>query len=554
MALKRTQFFDLIKQRLKRLNVNYQIKRMAGQVAQHAHPDQAHRPVVFFNASTRLVGMSLNASFALLASWALRLQGIPVIQFICQAGMSYCVLGTSRKDPAQPPPCKACITQSRVLYSGTEVSPFIYQPDQELRAALQGLTLKQLQEFCLPFDKTLGSHSKTSNRDAFIPLGKLVMPSVRWVLRRNSLQDDEPTRFLLKEYILSAQHVSSKFSILLSQIDPIAVVVFSGQFFPEATVRWVSQFRGIRSITHEVGLQPFSAFFTTGEATAYPLTIPDEFELDEKQNSRLDKYLEHRFQGKFSMAGIHFWPEIKGLDASLEKRMKAFDQVVPVFTNVIFDTSQPHSNVLFTDMFTWLDLVLKVASAHPETIFIIRAHPDEDRPGKESQESVRQWADSRQLAQFPNILFIPAAQRLSSYALIQQAKFVMIYNSTIGLEASLMGAAVLCAGRSRFTQLPTVFFPATLEEYSHKLEEFLSTGKIFVPPHFQRNARRFLYYQLYRSSLPFGDYLEEDDIWPGFVKLRQFKPHKLSPASSPTMKSILTGILENGDFLLDADL
>jgi Capsule polysaccharide biosynthesis protein len=187
-------------------------------------------------------------------------------------------------------------------------------------------------------------------------------------------------------------------------------------------------------------------------------------------------------------------------------------------------------------------------------MFIIRAHPDEDRPGKESQESVRQWADHRQVAHIPNILFIPAEQRLSSYALIQQAKFVMIYNSTIGLEASLMGAAVLCAGRSRFTQLPIVFFPATLEEYSHKLEEFLSIGKIFVPPHFQRNARRFLYYQLYRSSLPFGDYLEEDGIWPGFVKLRQFKVHQLSPASSPTMKSILPGILENGEFLLDADL
>ncbi|HEX9090946.1 MAG TPA: hypothetical protein VF831_05620 [Anaerolineales bacterium] len=552
--MKFTQVIDLINQRFKRMNVNHQVRRMAEQVEQHAHPDPAQRPVIVFNASTRLVGMSLNSAFSLLTSLALRLQGVPVIQFTCQAGMSYCVLGTSRKNPAQPPPCKACIAQSRVLYSGAEVSPFTYQPDRELQAALQGLTLQQLQEFSLPFDKALGNLSNPSGCDALIPLGRLVLPSVRWVLRRHSLLDDEPTRFLLKEYILSAHHVTSKFSILLSQLNPIAVVVFNGQFFPEATVRWISQYWGIRSITHEVGLQPFSAFFTTGEATAYPLTIPDDFELDDRQNARLNDYLEHRFQGNFSMAGIHFWPEMKGLDASLEKRMKAFNQVVPVFTNVIFDTSQPHSNVLFTDMFAWLDLILQVASNHPETMFIIRAHPDEDRPGKESQESVRQWADRKQVAHIPNILFIPAAQKLSSYALIQQAKFVMIYNSTIGLEASLMGAAVLCAGRSRFTQLPTVFFPASIQEYAQQLEEFLSTGKIFIPPHFQRNARQFLYYQLYRSSLPFSEYLEEDGIWPGFVKLRQFKPHQLSPASSPTMKTILAGILENGDFLLDADL
>jgi hypothetical protein len=35
----------------------------------------------------------------------------------------------------------------------------------------------------------------------------------------------------------------------------------------------------------------------------------------------------------------------------------------------------------------------------------------------------------------------------------------MIYNSTIGMEAAIMGAPVLCAGKARFTQLDTVFFP-----------------------------------------------------------------------------------------------
>jgi len=64
--------------------------------------------------------------------------------------------------------------------------------------------------------------------------------------------------------------------------------------------------RGIRVITHEVGLQPASAFFTDGEATAYPIHIPDEFELNDAQNAKLDAYLARRFQGDFTMAGIKF--------------------------------------------------------------------------------------------------------------------------------------------------------------------------------------------------------------------------------------------------------
>ena len=541
----------MAEERLKRININRQIKRTAAQVNLHAHPDPAQRVVVFFNASTRLVGVSLNAAYALLTSWALRLQGIPVVQFTCWAGMSHCVLGTTRDNVTQHPPCRACISQSKWLYESAQVSPFTYLPDRHLSAKLKSFTTQQLQEF--EYQPDWLADRQSTHPALSIPLGKLVLPSIRWVLRRHNLQDDEATRYLLGEYILSANRVAQEFSALLDKADPMAVVVFNGQFFPEAAARWIAQQRGIRTITHEVGLQPFSAFFTTGEATAYPLTVPDDFELNEAQNARLDAYLSKRFQGKFSMAGIQFWSDMQDLDGSLLQRVETFKQIVPVFTNVIFDTSQPHSNVIFPDMFAWLDLVLDLASRHPETMFIIRAHPDEDRPGKESRESVRQWAEHRQVSGIPNVLFIPASQMLSSYELIQRSKFVMIYNSTIGLEASLLGAPVLCAGQSRFTQIPTVFFPTTLQEYHHMAEELLSAASIAVPPEFQHNARRFLYYQLYRSSLPFGDFLQEDGIWPGFVRLRKFDLQNLTPATSPAIKTILKGILENGNFLMDAD-
>ncbi len=67
-------------------------------------------------------------------------------------------------------------------------------------------------------------------------------------------------------------------------------------------------------ITHEVGMRPYTAFFTPGEATAYPIDIPPDFDLSAEQNQRLDQYLEQRFQGNFSMAGVRFWPQMRGLD------------------------------------------------------------------------------------------------------------------------------------------------------------------------------------------------------------------------------------------------
>src|SRR4030043_819443 len=245
------------------------------------------------------------------------------------------------------------------------------------------------------------------------------------------------------------------------------------------------------------------------------------------------------------MGGIRFWSEMDGLNEAFLHRAAGFKQIVPVFTNVIFDTSQPHSNVVFPHMFAWLDLVLDIIQDHPETLFVLRAHPDETRPGKTSQESVSQWVTQNHIDALPNLIFVDSNQSHSSYDLIQRSKFVMVYNSTIGLEASIMGIPVVSAGRARYTQLPTVFFPSTLQEYLHQVNALLDAHVISVPPEFKYNARRFLYYQLFRSSLPFSDYLEEDGIWPGFVRLQKFFPQSLTSSPSPSLKAILKGIFED---------
>jgi len=525
---------------VRRLN-NFKIASVASQVTRK-EPMPTGAPVVFFKASTGIDDLSWNSGFHLLASWALRLQGVPVAYFACNSGMSKCVLGTNRETPHNEMPCRSCVYQSRTLYTSVEtfersnvqtasVNWFDYQRNAELTHAITDLSVPELMTF--------------EWQD--IPLGELCLPGLRWILRIHHLDDDENTRYLLREYILSAWNVSVKFADFLDQIQPRAVIVFNGQFYPEATARFVAQKRGIKVITHEVGLQPATAYFTEGEATAYPIHIPDEFELNDEQNAKLDAYLAKRFQGDFTMAGIKFWGDMKGLDESFLQKTLQFKQIVPIFTNVIFDTSQPHANTVFDDMFQWLDLVLETIRSHPKTLFVIRAHPDELRVRKSSRETVQGWISSRSVDKEANVVFVNPHESLSSYELIQRSKFVMIYNSTIGLEASIMGAPVLCAGKARFTHYPTVFFPQNVKEYQMKLEEFLGKGNIEVPLGFKRNARKFLYYQLFRTSLPFGEFLKPS-VRTTQTRLKSFALDNL--LKSDAVEAILDGVLNNGNFLL----
>jgi hypothetical protein len=521
----------------RRTRQNRRIRAMARQVF-FLSPRARHAPLVFFNASTRLSGLSLNAGFSLLAAWSLRLGGVPVVHFVCRSGLSRCVLGTQRGKPEQPPPCAECLNQSRTNVAFSQAKWFDLHADEPLDALLGTLNLEQLEEF---------THHE-------MPLGKLVLPSLRWILRRHHLPDDEDTRFLCRQYIRSAWSLAQQFTAVLEEVKPQAVVVFNGMFYPEASARWVAMQKGVRVISHEVGLQPVSAYFTSGEATAYPIDIPAEFEMSPAQNQRLEQYLEQRFQRNFSMAGIRFWPEMVRPDPVFWEKAAGFKQIVPIFTNVVFDTSQGHANVVFPHMFAWLDLVLKIIRTHPETLFIIRAHPDECRPGKESLESVADWVRLNQIVEGPqalaNVRFIDAGEYFSSYELIQKSKFVMVYNSTIGLEASILGVPVLCGGKARFTQLPTVFFPASPDEYRQCSEEFLTLEQIDVPPEFQINARRFLYYQLFRTSLPFESFLEDDGIWKGYVRLKPFRWDSLLAENSPALKTIADGLLNSTSFLL----
>ena len=114
-------FIQRIKRGLVRRLNNLKIASVARKVVREEPPPNG-APVVFFKASTGIDDLSWNSGFHLLASWAFRLQGIPVVYFACDSGLSKCVLGTNRDDPHKEMPCKSCVMQSKTLYK--TVQPF----------------------------------------------------------------------------------------------------------------------------------------------------------------------------------------------------------------------------------------------------------------------------------------------------------------------------------------------------------------------------------------------------------------------------------------------
>jgi hypothetical protein len=487
-------------------------------------------PVLFFNASTRTWGISQNAAFGLLASWGLRLNGVPVRYFVCNAGLEQCVLGTVRTRLERSPPCNLCMRLSHQMYP-RNLTDCLDPPHEDWDS--------------LPrFDhvKTLDELREVEAEG--LPLGELCFPSLRWILRRHNIQDTEAVRNLYNKYLRAGMHLARNFENLINTKLPRAVVVFNGVTFPEAIVRQVALRNDIPVVTHEVGIQPFSVFFSHGEATAYPIEMEDDFVLSTEDEAILDEHLSRRFKGTFSMAGVQFWPEMHGLDEELLAKAESFRQIAAVFTNVIFDTSQIHANTVFHDMFDWLRQIVTYTRRHPETLFVVRAHPDELRKGKESLETVEQVLDVEGALELDNLHFIPPKEFISSYELIKKSKLVLVYNSSIGLEATLLGRVVLCGGKSRYSDYPTAYFPTTPENYFQLADRFLNENDPLTPEEFIHQARRFMYYQHFFTSLDFSPFLMAHSRFPGYLQFSDFNPLDLLVDRCEELRIIHDGILD----------
>lgn len=513
------------------------IKEIELEVTQHEPPAQnAKSSIALLNTTTSPGWISFTSMIGLLTGWSLRLSGHRVVNWVCHSGMIRCPHGTYRYALGAYPPCNACVqVKSEVLHHSRR-EYFRFDP-----------TIRQ--RFALP-KGTASLDELMAMRYKEIAVGRLCLPSLRHALKRHNLLPDKTTVGIYKDYILSGANIVDAFTEFLLKVQPKAVVVFNGFTFPEAVARAVALQRGIPVITYEVGFRAHSAFFSHGLAPECLVDIPSGFQLGVHEEQELDRYLKQRFGGNFTMGGVRFWPEMTSLGDEFAAKASQYQQVVSIFTNTVYDTSQVTANTVFSSMFDWLEETLKLARNWPNTLFIVRAHPDEFRQGvQKSCELVADWLEEKGLLSIENLLFIPPTQHISSYELVKVSKFCLVYNSTIGLEAVILGIPAICGGKTKYSAVSFVRCFDSPAEYLSQVSASLAADKITFPPEWRDEARRFFYYLFFKASLDLSRCVEPMDG--GGLTLRRLRAEELRPDQSREMGIIYDGIINGSSFCYD---
>jgi hypothetical protein len=294
-----------------------------------------------------------------------------------------------------------------------------------------------------------------------LPIGQWIKNSLIRYLRRE-LNDDDQARDAARMFLAGALVVYDVASRVLDEGWDL-VFMLSGKFLHERVFYELARRRGIDVFLYERGyiadtlVMGFNAFINEYDlGDDWPRLA--EMDVSDDQLRDVDTYLAVRRTGDRSAAVgklDDFWPEIENDQAAIREKLSLPESkhINLLCSNIAWDTAAIGREIAFTGLFDWVGFCIDCAKDWDDSVLVIRVHPAEVR--RKSQPTLDRLEDmvARAFPELPeNVYIVTAESPLSTYALAEMADRVLVYTSTIGLEAARLGKEVVAAGRTHYAR------------------------------------------------------------------------------------------------------
>ena len=145
-----------------------------------------------------------------------------------------------------------------------------------------------------------------------------------------------------------------------------------------------------------------------------------------------------------------------------------YDIVIPL--NIFWDAAALGRCALFDSPYDWLLNVVSYILFDTKYSVVLRQHPHEKI--FQDQFKTGTLIGNALISRFkghPRFRFISSTDQINTYHLIKQAKMVLPFTSTIGIEAALMGKQVIVASNVYYSNQPFVYKARSVEDYFDKI-------------------------------------------------------------------------------------
>ncbi|TAK34786.1 MAG: hypothetical protein EPO21_08435 [Chloroflexota bacterium] len=386
-----------------------------------------------------------------------------------------------------------------------------------------------------------------------LPLGLFAQISLKSHFLRGTVStEDTRTLPAYRAFLTTGMVLADAYERLLSQTTPDSILMLNGKYITQRVPFELARHRHIPVVTYECGFQRNSAVFSRNQmandcaldewwpaVARVPLTLTQE--------ARLEAYLEGRTRGA-PLDNVTYNPRSVDEPTVILDRLRLDKNVrtVSLFTNILWDSACIDKDLMFANMLDWIEKTIEYFGARPDVHLVIRVHPAEVVLPDKSLQPVHQEIVQRMKTLPPNVRVVGPESDLSSYALVDMSDLVLVYTSTVGLEAATRGKTVLVAGETHYRGKGFTVDPNTREDYYAALAYLLGRHGTDCANEVRTLARRYAYLLFFRFMLPFTLY--DADAYPRVFRFKRLSD--LAKGRNEVLDLICNGILDAQPFLL----
>lgn len=303
-----------------------------------------------------------------------------------------------------------------------------------------------------------------------------------WIegLKGASVYTDDEIVILCKQY---AQVYLSGLSAFLNGNPLDRAIVFSDAYTFSETLLYLTKDTGVSVATYESG-NNMMRYMARGNAN-HMLDLRDTLQghyLQDKAKRRIaheaEAYYRSYIHKEFTedMRGKVFTNFVEStLQPKRGKQGLQFDIIMPL--NVDYDGAALKYSGAFRCLRDWLFETLAFLSEHTNATVAIREHPAYrflDPPPRilYQEELARLCADNSRFR------YIRAEDPINTYQLAENAKLVLPWSSSVGIEAALMGKCVITAQNVYYSFFDFVLKATGKQDYFQKILTNLETPKL----------------------------------------------------------------------------
>lgn len=480
---------------------------------------------------------------------ALTLRGAEVHMLLCDQALPACQMSKiSKIEPGLMAQvgtrsiCGACQRNGSVMYKDLGLPVHYYSQNttsaerSEAARIVKGLQLDDISGF--EFEG--------------LKVGEHAMAGALRYFSRGDIEGEEYADGVVRKYLEAALITVFTMRNLLRREKFDVACFHHGIYIPQGIIGEVCRQEGVHVVNSNPAYKNQTFIFSHNDTYHHTMVTEDTAVWEAlywpaSREEETLRYLKSRWAGTDDWIWFHESPEEDVDKIGKELGIDFSKPTIALLTSVMWDAQLHYVSNAFPSMLDWVIKTIRYFAGRPDLQLVIRIHPAEVRGMIPSRQRIADEIE-REFPQLPaNVFIVRPENSVSTYALVQQCKSTIIYNTKTGIEIASMGLPVIVAGEAWIRNKGFSVDASNQAEYFRILDDAQNLDELDSAS--LELARKYAYHFFFRRMIPLP-FIKSGEKFEFSLELNSI--NQLVEGSSKGLDCVCNGILNKTPFIYDA--